>query len=199
MIHLPFLALHGPLVHEVGVVLVRTVVLYLAALVILRLTGKRALGKMNAFDFIVAVTFGSAIAIGMEAENRFLPALLPVALLALLQWAMARANLGLPALEAVTRGRAVALVKDGQVQTETLAREQITREELAMELRQQGFGRVSDVAEATLETTGKVSALPTPRARALTAGDLPAIGRAVADELARRQKGGASAGEKHNA
>lgn len=195
MHNLPFLANKGPLWHEVFVVFVRTIVLYVIALAILRIIGKRSLGKMNAFDFVVAVTFGSAVAIGMEADNKFLPSVIPVALLGLLQWLLARLNIGLPSVEGVTRGRAVTLVRDGRPETTILKGERITQEELAMELRQKGFARVQDVAQATLETTGKVSVLPTPAATPLTLGDLPRLARAVADELDRRQKGPAAGGE----
>lgn len=194
MHNLPFLANKGPLWHEVFVVFVRTIVLYVIALAILRIIGKRSLGKMNAFDFVVAVTFGSAVAIGMEADNKFLPSVIPVALLGLLQWLLARLNIGLPSVEGVTRGRAVTLVRDGRPETTILKGERITQEELAMELRQKGFARVQDVAQATLETTGKVSVLPTQAATPLTLGDLPRLARAVADELDRRQKGPAAGG-----
>jgi uncharacterized membrane protein YcaP (DUF421 family) len=197
--NLPFLANHGSLVHEVVTVFIRTIVLYVIALIILRLAGKRAIGKMNHFDFVVAVTFGSAVAIGMEADNKFLPSVVPVALLGLLQWLLSRINVSLPGLEGFMRGKAVTLVHDGTPQKKALKGERITSKELSMELRQKGYPGLQDVAEVTLETTGKVSVLPTQKAKPLTVGDLPKIAQAVADELTRRQKGAETAGEKHNA
>ena len=50
-----------------------------------------------------------------------------------------------------------------------------------------------------LETTGKVSALPTEAARPLTYGDLKEIAECVAAEVLRRQKGARGGGEKDRA
>jgi uncharacterized membrane protein YcaP (DUF421 family) len=193
----PLLQQHESLLKEAGIVFVRTIGLYLVALAVLRITGKRSLDKMNAFDFIVAVTFGSAVAIGMEAENKLLPSVIPIVLLGLLQWSMSRLNIELPTVEGITRGRSVTLVRNGKADQKTLKGERITNQELAMELREKGFSRVDDVATATLETTGKISAFPIESARPLMYGDLKAIAQSVAAEVLRQQKGAAGSGEKH--
>jgi uncharacterized membrane protein YcaP (DUF421 family) len=198
-LNLPLLHQHGPLVHEALVVFVRTIVLYLVALLVMRMTGKRSLDKMNAFDFVVAVTFGSVVAIGMEADNKFVPSVVPIVLLGLLQWGMSRLNIEVPAVEGVTRGRAAILVRDGKPDKKALKGERVTDLELAMALRELGFSRLADVSEARLETTGKVSALPTEAARPLTYGDLKEIAECVAAEVLRRQKGARGGGEKDRA
>jgi len=196
---LTFLGGKESLLREAVEVFVRTIVLYLVALALLRITGKRSLAKMSAFDFVVAVTIGSAIAIGMEADNNFVPALLPLVILSGLQWLLARLNLQMAGVETATRGRSVTLVRNGRAESANLRRERITGKELAMELRQKGYAGVKEVAEARLETTGKVSVLPTQEAKPLTQADLKALAAAVADEVVRRQKGARAAAEKQKA
>jgi uncharacterized membrane protein YcaP (DUF421 family) len=193
---------HGSLVHELLVVFARTVALYVLALVVLRLAGKRTVGKMDVFDFVVAVTLGSAVAIGMEADNKLLPSLLPVVMLGGLQWLLSRVSLASPMVEGLARGRSVTLVRDGKPDRGALAAEHVTLGDLWMELRQKGFERLEDVREARLEATGKVSVLPSTPARPLAHADLERIARAVADEWERRQtrrggQGSAKDDEKH--
>jgi len=177
------LGLHGSLLRELGVVVARTVILYVVALIVLRLAGKRTLGKMDTFDFVVTISIGSAVAIGMEADNKLLPSIAPVVMLGLLQWVLTRINLQSPGLQRITRGTPVPLVEHGKIKAEALAREHLTREDLLMELRQSGMEHVSDVETAVLEPTGKLSVVPAPQAAPLTAQDIDRIAQAVAAKL----------------
>lgn len=188
---------HGNMVKELAVVLVRTIVLYLLALAVLRVAGKRTLGKLDTFDFVVAISIGSAIAIGMEADNKLLPSMLPVVLLGALQWAQTALNRKSPGIETITRGRTIPLVKQGKVVNHAMATERITHDDLMMELRQKGFERLEDVKEACLEPTGKVSVLPTTEARPLTMADIDSVAQAVVKALGKAgQQGGKAGGEK---
>lgn len=188
---------HDGLGHELLIVFIRTVILYVLAWLVLRLAGKRTLGKMDTFDFVVTISVGSAVAIGMEADNKFLPSVLPIIMLGGLQWMIAKVDMASPGIEKVTRGRSVAVVQDGKVVKKSLESERITKRDLMMELRQKGFERVEDVKEAMLEPTGKMSVLPTNQARPLTMADLTTIAQAVAKELAKGGgQGGGGKGEK---
>jgi uncharacterized membrane protein YcaP (DUF421 family) len=185
---------HGKLVTELGIVTVRTVVLWAVALAVLRLAGKRTMGKLDVFDFVVVITLGSAVAIGMEADNRMLPSMVPVVLLGALQWGLSKLTLASPFLERLTRGQPVVLVDQGQPIHRALVGEHVTTGDLEMELRQKGFTRLEEVDKALLEPTGKVSVVPSPIARPLTHSDLAAIAAAVVDEWQRRQGGGQGRG-----
>ena len=52
---------------ELGRVLVMGVLGYAGLIVILRVTGKRTLAKMNAFDLVVTVSLGSVLAAAVLA------------------------------------------------------------------------------------------------------------------------------------
>jgi uncharacterized membrane protein YcaP (DUF421 family) len=60
-LHLGRIGMDGKLLHELGIVSVRTVLLYAVALTVLRLSGKRTLGKLDTFDFVVMITIGSTV------------------------------------------------------------------------------------------------------------------------------------------
>lgn len=177
------LGLSRDLLSELGVVFLRTIILYIVALIVMRLAGKRTLGKMDTFDFVVTISIGSAVAIGMEADNRLLPSIAPVVMLGVLQWVLTRINLQSPGLERMTRGSPITLVQHGKVRDEALSQERMTREDLLMQLRQSGKDHLADVETAILEPTGKVSVIPTPGAAPLTASDIQSIAQAVVEAL----------------
>jgi uncharacterized membrane protein YcaP (DUF421 family) len=57
-------------------------------------------------------------------------------------------------------GESLIIVQDGKVIERNLARERLTREEVAEEARQQQIASLEDVAWAVLEASGKISFIP---------------------------------------
>lgn len=140
----------------------RTAVLWAVALSVFRLMGKRTLGKMGAFDIAVIIMLGEATALGIEDTH--MPLLEPIAVifvLGLLQWLLTFFNVRMPLLERITQGVATLVVDKGQVQQDAMLRERLSQADLIMELRQQGTATPSDVQQAYLEPTGKVSVIKT--------------------------------------
>lgn len=197
--HLIHLVQHHDLLKELGIVLGRTVILYVIALIVMRLAGKRALGKMDPFDFVVTISIGSAIAIGMEADNKFFPSVAPVVMLGALQWLLTRLSLASPGIERLSRGSSAELVRDGNVDRKALKKERVTRGDLTVGLRHAGIEKVEDVKRAVLEPTGKLSVIPADTASPLTTKDIEAIAQAVAKKLKReRRLGRGSTGSAKN-
>jgi uncharacterized membrane protein YcaP (DUF421 family) len=176
-----------PLMEELFIVFVRTLLLYTLALVVFRAMGKRTVGKMGPFDFALIIIIGEAVALGMEAQNRLLPAILPIVLLGALQVAITHLGRRWSWFDRLTQGSPVALVKEGRVQSQNLRAERVPDADLTMELHQQGVDRIEDVKLAELEPTGKVAVIMTEAASPLTRADIPQLARAVADLLTERE------------
>ena len=144
---------------DVASVTWRTAALWVVALAVFRLMGKRTLGKMGAFDFAVIIMIGEATAIGMEDEKMSLA--IPIAsivALGLLQWGLTWMNVRWRPLERMTQGTSTAVISEGQVQRDAMRRERLSDADLMMELRQQGIQSTKEVQDAFLEPTGKLSA-----------------------------------------
>lgn len=142
---------------EVFVLVGRTALLWVTALVVFRFMGKRTLGKMGPFDFAVAIMIGEAVAIGMEDTHE--PLINAVAItvaLGILQWLLTWLNLRFRWLEKITQGMATPVVTNGKINHKVLRKERMSQADLLMELRQNQV-RLQDVKEARLEPTGKVS------------------------------------------
>lgn len=133
---------------------------YAALVVVLRISGKRTLGQLNAFDFIVTVAFGSTLAtILLSSDVAFIEGLTALALLAALQFVIAWASAHVPGARASITARPVALVVAGELQHAQLRRNRLSESEVLQAVRSNGSGDLSSVAAVVLETNGSISVI----------------------------------------
>jgi uncharacterized membrane protein YcaP (DUF421 family) len=139
----------------------RTVILgslgYLALIVILRVSGKRTLSKMNAFDFVITVALGSAFASLLVSDSVSLAqGIAALGVLVGLQWIMSSLYVRSRLVESVIKGDPQLLYWRGRFLDDALKRERVTREEVQAAMRD---SNVTDHrhAAAVLETNGTVT------------------------------------------
>lgn len=148
-----------------GSMALRTVLVYLFTLVIVRLGSRRLLSKPSAFDVIVAIMVGSIMSRAINGSAAFVPTLIAGAMLILLHWAFAAAAFRVHWIGAMVKGARITLIRDGKVLPEGVRRAQISEEDLAAALRLQIRDEdVSKVALAYMERSGDISVIPRPRA-----------------------------------
>lgn len=149
---------------EVLRVLVIGSVAYAALVLVLRVSGKRTLAQLNAFDFIVTVAFGSTLAtILLSSDVAFLEGLTALVLLAGLQFMIAWVYAHLPGARSVITARAVVLLNSREWQHAQLRRNRLSESEVLQAVRSTGAGDLSDVAAVVLETNGTLSVIPVSR------------------------------------
>ncbi len=142
---------------------------YVALILLLRVTGKRSLAKLNAFDLVVTVALGSTLAtIVVSADVPLAEGLLAFFALLVLQYALTWLSVRQHWFKQAVRSEPALLVSDGLLLDEALRRERVTRGEAYAALRKQGFGRIEDVAALVLETDGSFSAIPRAEGKVLT-------------------------------
>lgn len=136
----------------------RTTVVYLAVLVGLRLTGKRQLGQLSAFDFVLLLIIANAVQNAMVGPDTSLAGGLAAAAV-LLFWhtVLDRVRRSSRSAARFLGGSAVLLIYRGKILHEHLTREHITPDELLQALREHGVGSIDDVRLAALEPDGAVS------------------------------------------
>lgn len=133
---------------------------YAAVILTLRLAGKRALAKLNAFDFVVTVALGSTLAtVLLSADVAFAEGVLAFAMLALLQWAVSRLSIASRPFRKLIRSQPRLVFEDGAYRHEAMRDERITEDEIAGVVRAAGVGRLEDVAAVVLETDGSLSVI----------------------------------------
>lgn len=151
-------------------VLLSAVLVYPALIVMLRISGKRTLGKMNAFDLVVTVAVGSTLAtVLLPSDVTVAGGVVALGILVGLQAA---------ATWLCTRSRRVArllksaptlLLRDGELLNESLRSQRVTEGEIRQAVRSQGLGDLSAVAAVVLEADGTFSVIASDQAGDFTA------------------------------
>ena len=141
-------------------VLMAALASYAAIIVILRVTGKRSLSKLNAFDFVVTIALGSVLASMILTKSiaisEGIAAFFGLAFLQLIvTWMSNKSQMFAKAL----RSEPKLLLRDGQFQDEALANERVTRDEVEAAIRKKGHGKIEDVAAVVLESDGELSVI----------------------------------------
>lgn len=142
--------------------LVRVVVVgtlaYAALIVLLRVTGKRTLSKMNAFDFVVTVALGSTLATVLLSKDVALAeGVVALALLIVLQMAVAWASVRSKAFRDMVKAEPTLLLHKGEMLRAAMARERVVPEEILAAARSSGHAGLESVEAVVLETDGTFS------------------------------------------
>jgi uncharacterized membrane protein YcaP (DUF421 family) len=133
---------------------------YAALVLMLRISGKRTLSKMNAFNLIVTIALGSTLATVLL--NRSVPLAEGVAALALLialqfaiTWVSARSD----TWKQMVKAEPTVLLSHGNVIDDALLRERVTFDEVQASVRQAGHLTIDETMTVILETDGSLSVL----------------------------------------
>jgi uncharacterized membrane protein YcaP (DUF421 family) len=133
---------------------------YVALVLILRWSGKRTLAKLNAFDFVVTIALGSTLAtIALSSDVSIAEGVVALALLVLLQFAIAWLSVRSDAVRHQARSHPVVLVRDGEVLDDPLRAARLSHEEIRQAVRSSGIGGMELVGTAVLETDGTISVI----------------------------------------
>ena len=146
---------------------------YASLVLFLRLSGKRTLAKLNAFDFVVTVALGSTLAtILLSRDVSFVEGALALALLIGLQYVVATASRRLPAVRRLVKSEPQVVLRNGVLLHDVLRKERLNVEEVHQALRQSGIAETADVAAVVLETDGSFSILASAAPGASTMADV---------------------------
>lgn len=141
-------------------VLVVTPLAYAALVLMLRISGKRTLSKMNAFDLVVTVSLGSTLATVLLTKNvALLEGLLAFALLIGLQWAVAWLSVRSTLWRGLVKSEPRLLVLRGRWLEAAMREERISEDDVRAAVRAQGCASLQEAAAVVLETDGSVSVI----------------------------------------
>lgn len=153
----------------------RTVLVYLAILVIVRVAGKRLLAQMNSLDLVVVLLLSNVVQNAIIGDdNSLVGGVLGAVVLVAANAGLERIAQVFPAFRRVVEGRPTPVVRDGEVINGALDRLGMTRGELNWALRHQGADRVSEVETATLDPGGSLTVDLKDEEQALSQGEFRA-------------------------
>jgi uncharacterized membrane protein YcaP (DUF421 family) len=142
--------------------LLRTMVVgvlaYAGLLVVLRVSGKRTLSKLNAFDFVVTVALGSTLAtVLLNKDVSLTQGVLAFALLVVLQFLITWTSVRIAWIRKIVTGEPTLLLHRGKLLDRALVLARVTEEEVRAAVRSAGVASLEDVEAVVLETDGSIS------------------------------------------
>lgn len=146
------------------------VLTYGLLVVVLRVSGKRTLAKMNAFDLVVTVALGSTLAtILLSRDVSLTEGAAALVLLVTLQFVATWLSVRWAPLRSALKSTPTLVLRDGELLSDALRRQRVTDNEIYQAIRSQGIGDVAQVAAVVLETDGSFSVIPRQQAGARSA------------------------------
>ncbi len=130
--------------------------------VLLRVSGKRTLAKLNAFDLVVTIALGSTLAtVILDSRTSLADGLVAVWLLVALQYVVAWVTSRVRWLRPAVTASPTILLADGTPRLGAMRRHRVRMDELEQAVRGTGVGDLSIVAAVVLETDGTLSVIST--------------------------------------
>ena len=131
---------------------------YVALLILLRLSGKRTLSKLNAFDLVITVAFGSCLASALLDRSLTLAEIVTAfALLVILQFIITWTSVRWSAVDRLVKAEPALLYHRGTYVRDAMKRERVTESEIGAAVREQGHADVGQIDSVILETDGSIS------------------------------------------
>ncbi len=139
---------------------VRSAIVYVFLILILRISGKRQVGQLAPFDLVLLLVLSNAVQNSMNGgDNSLVGGLISAATLIALNYDVGFATFKSKRLEVAIEGRPQVLVHDGKLYEDVMAKAQLTHHELQGALRQAGCASVEEVQSAILENNGAISVI----------------------------------------
>ena len=142
-------------------IVLRTLVVYITVLGLLRLGGKRELGTMSPADLVVILIIANAVQNAMNGGDvSLIGGLISAATLVGGNLLLGRFGRRIPILGRLVYEEPTLLVQDGKPITENLRHEHVDVADVEMAAREHGVSDLNEVAAAVLEIDGSISIIP---------------------------------------
>lgn len=133
---------------------------YVALVVLLRISGKRTLADMNAFDFVVTVALGSVLATTILNRSVSLAeGLAALVSLVVLQGLVAFMAARSRAVRRAVKAEPTLLVRNGELLDGAIRNARLSKAEVFAAIRASGEADLADVSAVVLETNGNLSVI----------------------------------------
>lgn len=150
----------------------RTLVLYLLLVGVIRLMGKRQVGQMEPAEFVVTMLSANLVTIPMQDFSvPVYTGVIPIVTVLAMELILSAATVKSVGIRRILCGKPVILIENGKVLQENLRKTRISLDELTGQLRLKDILDITQVQYAILETNGNFSVFPYPQYRPAAANE----------------------------
>lgn len=153
-------------------IFVRTIIIYVLVLFVMRFMGKRELGQMQPFELVISMMIADLASTPMaEVGIPILYGIIPIIGLLMIHVIISVINLKSIRIREIICGKPRILIYRGKIDEQAMIKENFTINELQERLRVNNINNLGDVEFAILETSGQISVVPKPEKRQLRPED----------------------------
>jgi uncharacterized membrane protein YcaP (DUF421 family) len=170
--------------NNAGLILLRLVLIFIAALIVVRKMGNRTVGQLSPFDFVLMVGIGDIVAtIALETDRNLLTGIEALIGLLLLQQILGWLALKSSTLRKWVEGVPIELIENGRLLNDNFVKTHLNYDDLRQELHKLGMdmSNLKDIKLARLESCGEFTVVRTWETEPLTRGDFEAYLQSAAD------------------
>ncbi len=143
-----------------GVVLVRSAILYLLVIVAVRFMGKRQLGQLQPAEFVAALLIADVASVPIQSTDiPLLYGIISIVVVAAFEVMISAISLKSEGFSRVLSGKSAIIIRRGRLSQGMMKKLRFTIDDMYEEMRQQNVTHLCDVINMTIETTGKISIL----------------------------------------
>ena len=151
---------------------VRTILLYLVLIAVVRLMGKRQIGQMEPAEFVVTMLVANLASIPMQDGGiPLFSGVVPIVTVLGTELVLSALSMKNIRLRKILCGKPVILIENGNILQKNLQKTRITLDELTGHLREKDVLDLQSVQYAILETNGNLSVFPYPKEKPASAKD----------------------------
>ena len=156
------------------IVFIRTAILYSLVVIVMRLMGKRQIGELQPYEFVITIMISDLAALPMQ-DTKFplLLGIIPIITLLLMKTLLSQLQLKSQFARKIIDGEPTILIYRSKINFYGLKKQQINIDELMEEIRLAGYFDLSEIQYAILENNGQLSILPSNSSSASSGGGSP--------------------------
>lgn len=148
---------------------------YVILIALLRMSGKRTLSKLNAFDLVITVAIGSTFSnLVVSKDTALADGAIALATLIGLQFLVTWSSVRTQVVDRLAKAEPTLLFYGGEFRENTMKRERVTKGEVLGAVRRQGIESLEQAAAVVLETGGELTVIRRSGRPPTSLADVPA-------------------------
>jgi uncharacterized membrane protein YcaP (DUF421 family) len=137
----------------------RGIIVFLFAIILIKVGGKRIFGKQSTIDIIIGITMGTILGKAITGNAPFIPSLITCVVMSLFHRFLAMITFRNDFIGRIIKGNTDLLVENGIKNIRNMKKTNVCDKDLMEALREHGIDDISKVKKAFLERSGRVSVI----------------------------------------
>ncbi len=138
--------------------IVRGLVIYIFMLLLMRISGRKQIGQLSPFDFVLLLIISNAVQNSMNGgDNSLIGGMIIAVSLVLINWFIGYINFKSKKISHIIEGRPEVFIHNGKLHQEILTKNNISKSDLDTVLRKNNVSHIEDVRYGVLEVNGDIS------------------------------------------